>query len=86
MPRNRSDQLKGRIERLSWTKAPQPVNQLVKPVQFPAQSQEWKIVSLRECPTPDTINNVKHLIRQPPIRTRISPLILTSILNANVWL
>ena len=35
--------------------APQPVNQLVKPVKFPAQPQEWKIVSLRECPTPDTM-------------------------------
>src|ERR1035441_6215965 len=30
----------------------QPVNQLVKPLRFPAQPQEWKIVSLRECPTP----------------------------------
>jgi hypothetical protein len=28
--------------------APQPVNQLVKLVKFPAQPQEWKIVSLRE--------------------------------------
>jgi hypothetical protein len=35
--------------------APQPINQLVKPVKFPAQPQEWKIVSLRECPTPDTM-------------------------------
>jgi DNA repair protein RadC len=35
--------------------APQLVNQLVKPVKFPAQPQEWKIVSLRECPTPDTM-------------------------------
>lgn len=30
----------------------QPVNQLVKPLKFPSQPQEWKIVSLRECPTP----------------------------------
>jgi DNA repair protein RadC len=37
--------------------APQPVNQLVKPVKFPAQPQEWKIVSLRECPTPDTMQH-----------------------------
>ena len=37
------------------TTAPQPINQLVKPVKFPAQPQEWKIVSLRECPTPDTM-------------------------------
>jgi hypothetical protein len=35
--------------------APQPINQLVKPVKFPALPQEWKIVSLRECPTPDTM-------------------------------
>jgi hypothetical protein len=34
---------------------PQPINQLVKPVKFPAQPQDWKIVSLRECPTPDTM-------------------------------
>ena len=30
----------------------QPLNQLVKPIKFPSQPQEWKIVSLRECPTP----------------------------------
>ena len=32
--------------------APQPTNQIVKPIKFPAQPQEWKIVSLRECPMP----------------------------------
>lgn len=37
--------------------APQPVNQPVKPVKLPAQPQEWKIVSLRECPTPDTMQH-----------------------------
>jgi DNA repair protein RadC len=31
---------------------PSPESQLVKPVRFPSQPQEWKIVSLRECPTP----------------------------------
>src|SRR5216117_3122866 len=35
--------------------APQPANNLVKPFKFPAQPQEWKIVSLRECPTPDAM-------------------------------
>src|SRR5207253_8697426 len=35
--------------------APQPTNQIVKPIKFPAQPQEWKIVLLRECPTPDTM-------------------------------
>ena len=35
--------------------APQPTNNIVKPIKFPAQPQEWKIVSLRECPTPDTM-------------------------------
>src|SRR5438034_5084460 len=35
--------------------APQPTNNLVKPFKFPAQPQEWKIVSLRECPTPETM-------------------------------
>ena len=31
----------------------QPVNNPVKPVKFPSQPQEWKIISLRECPTPE---------------------------------
>ena len=35
--------------------APQPTNQIVKPIKFPAQPQEWKIVSLRECPTPENM-------------------------------
>ena len=35
--------------------APQPINQIIKPIKFPSQPQEWKIVSLRECPTPDTM-------------------------------
>src|SRR5688572_13586662 len=26
-----------------------------KPIKFPAQPQEWKIVSLRECPTPENM-------------------------------
>jgi len=34
---------------------PQPENRIVKPIKFPPQPQEWKIVSLRECPTPDTM-------------------------------
>jgi hypothetical protein len=34
---------------------PQPANKIVKPIKFSAQPQEWKIVSLRECPTPDTM-------------------------------
>jgi hypothetical protein len=37
--------------------APQLINQVIKPVKFPAQPQEWKIVSLRECPTPDTMQH-----------------------------
>ena len=28
---------------------------IVKPIKFPSQPQEWKIVSLRECPTPDQL-------------------------------
>jgi len=28
--------------------APQPINKVIKPIKFPAQPQEWKIVSLRE--------------------------------------
>ncbi len=37
--------------------ATQPINQVIKPVKFPAQPQEWKIISLRECPTPE---NMQH--------------------------
>ena len=35
--------------------ASQHINQVIKPVKFPAQPQEWKIVSLRECPTPESM-------------------------------
>jgi len=35
--------------------APQPINKIIKPIKFPAQPQEWKIVSLRECPTPENM-------------------------------
>ncbi len=35
--------------------APQPANKIVKPIKFPPQPQEWKIVSLRECPTPENM-------------------------------
>lgn len=31
----------------------QPSNNPVKPLKFPSQPQEWKIISLRECPTPE---------------------------------
>jgi RadC-like JAB domain-containing protein len=37
------------------TSAQQPVNQIAKPIKFPAQPQEWKIVSLRECPLPENM-------------------------------
>jgi len=33
----------------------QPINKVIKPIKFPAQPQEWKIVSLRECPTPENM-------------------------------
>ena len=35
--------------------APQPENKIVKPIKFPPQPQEWKIVSLRECRTPENM-------------------------------
>jgi DNA repair protein RadC len=35
--------------------APQPENKIVQSFKFPSQPQEWKIVSLRECPTPDAM-------------------------------
>jgi DNA repair protein RadC len=34
---------------------PQLPNNIVKPIKFPNQPQEWKIVSLKECPTPADI-------------------------------
>jgi len=34
---------------------PQVENNIVKPIKFPSQPQEWKIISLRECPTPADI-------------------------------
>ena len=34
---------------------PQLPNNIVKPIKFPAQPQEFKIVSLKECPTPADI-------------------------------
>ena len=30
-------------------------NNIIKPVRFPSQPQEWKIISLRECPTPENV-------------------------------
>ena len=39
----------------NFVSTPQPENNIVKPVKFPPQPQEWKIVSLRECPTPADI-------------------------------
>ncbi len=35
--------------------AQQPINKVIKLIKFPAQPQEWKIVSLRECPTPENM-------------------------------
>ena len=35
--------------------APQPIKQVIKPVKFQAQPQEWKIISSRECPIPENI-------------------------------
>ena len=34
---------------------PQLPNHIVKPIKFPPQPQEWKIISLKECPTPADI-------------------------------
>ena len=36
----------------NFVSTPQPPNNIVMPLKFPPQPQEWKIVSLRECPTP----------------------------------
>ena len=35
--------------------AAQVINRLVPTIKFPSQPQEWKIVSLRECPTPESL-------------------------------
>jgi len=34
---------------------PQPINQVIKTIKFPAQPQERKIVSLSECPTSENM-------------------------------
>ena len=39
----------------NFVSTPQVENNIVKPIKFPPQPQEWKIVSLRECPTPESI-------------------------------
>jgi hypothetical protein len=39
----------------NFVSTPQVENNIVKPIKFPPQPQEWKIVSLRECPTPADI-------------------------------
>ena len=39
----------------NFVSTPQIQNNIVKPLKFPPQPQEWKIVSLRECPTPADI-------------------------------
>jgi len=53
---NETQKIMNTTENLIQTEAApvpvQPVNQIVKPIKFPSQPQEWKIVSLRECPTP----------------------------------
>jgi hypothetical protein len=37
------------------TSTPTVETNLIKPTKFPPQPQEWKIVSLRECPTPESV-------------------------------
>ena len=39
----------------NFVSTPQIPNNIVKPLKFPPQPQEWKIVSLRECPTPEAM-------------------------------
>jgi hypothetical protein len=39
----------------NFVSTPQVPNNIVKPLKFPPQPQEWKIVSLRECPTPEAM-------------------------------
>jgi DNA repair protein RadC len=40
---------------ISTEGAPIPAQPVVKPFKFPSQPQEWKIISLRECPTPQDL-------------------------------
>jgi hypothetical protein len=58
-PSKRNAKQMNTTETLISTECPapthQPLNQIVKSFKFPAQPQEWKIVSLRECPTPDAM-------------------------------
>jgi hypothetical protein len=54
-------------------------------IKFPPQPQEWKIVSLRECPTPEAMQFAKRLHRRLIIGEHTSLNIRISILNVNVW-
>ena len=65
--------------------APQPVNQVVKPVSSWLNRRNGKLFHYGNVPYPMQCNIVKHRSRQPPIGIRILPVILTSILNVNVW-
>jgi len=53
VPSNTKDKNMNTTENINPT--PQPTNHIVKSVKFPPQPQEWKIVSLRECPTPEAM-------------------------------
>ena len=53
VPSNTKDKNMNTTENINST--PQPTNDIVKPLKFPPQPQEWKIVSLRECPTPEAM-------------------------------
>jgi hypothetical protein len=50
----------------------------VKPLKFPPQPQEWKIVSLRECPTPEAMQ-----LCEPPLKSNS---IWRGISGASKWI
>ena len=79
----------------STATAPQPIDQVIKPVKFPAQPQEWKIISLRKCPTPENMQHSKppdqaaaywktHIASHPYFNSECECLVVL-ILNTRRW-
>jgi hypothetical protein len=63
----------------------QPQNTLVKPIKFPNQPQEWKIISLRECPTPEEMQQCETPEQAAAYWGRMWGNIHISIPNVNAW-
>lgn len=59
---------------------------LVKPFKFSSMPHEYQIVSLRECPVPDSLQPCETPDKAVDYWGGISPRIHTSTQSVNVWL